>query len=131
MCIDVLRTSCINFLFMNITYEFEFENSPICFGRFKCILNLWLLNGVGLLTLTDTIDSSLVLVVSVFSTLAKYRVVKIMHSSSDIRLGFPGILPDSRELGWLVLETVLRAVVASPVFTWLLSLLMWALMWRG
>jgi hypothetical protein len=39
---------------------YEFENNPVCFGRFKCIMNLWLLNGVGWLKLVDTIDVSLV-----------------------------------------------------------------------
>jgi hypothetical protein len=39
--------SCMNFLSVNILYEFEFENNPVCFDRFKCILNLCLLNGIG------------------------------------------------------------------------------------
>jgi hypothetical protein len=43
-----------------ILYEFEFEKSHVCFSRFKCILNMWLLNGVDWLKVADTIDASLV-----------------------------------------------------------------------
>jgi hypothetical protein len=43
-----------------ILYEFEFEISPIHFGRFNCSLNLYILNGVGWLKVPDTIDPSLV-----------------------------------------------------------------------
>jgi hypothetical protein len=47
-------------LSVNILYQFEFENNTIYFGRFKCILNLWVLNGVGWLKVADTIDASLI-----------------------------------------------------------------------
>jgi hypothetical protein len=47
-------------LSVNILYEFEFENSIVCFGRCKCILNLWLLNGVGWLKVANTVDASLI-----------------------------------------------------------------------
>jgi hypothetical protein len=42
--------------YLRILYEFEFENSLVCFGRFKCILNLWLLNGVDWLKVADTLN---------------------------------------------------------------------------
>jgi hypothetical protein len=49
----------------------------------------------------------------------------------EVGESFPGVLPDSRALSWLVPDTVLGAVVALPSFTWLLSLPMWGLMCMG
>jgi hypothetical protein len=51
----------MNFPSVNILYEFEFENNHVCFVRFKCILNLWLLNGVNWFKVANIIDASMVL----------------------------------------------------------------------
>jgi hypothetical protein len=52
----------------------------------------------------------------------KRRFIKVGQS-------FPRDLPGSWALRWLALEMVLGAIIASPSFTWLLSLPTWGLMW--
>jgi hypothetical protein len=39
-------------------YEFEVESSLVCFDRFKYSLNLYLLKGVDLLNVADSMDLS-------------------------------------------------------------------------
>jgi hypothetical protein len=46
----------------------------------------------------------------------------------EVRQGFSNILLSSRMLRWHVPKMVLGAAVASPSFTWLLSLPTWGLM---
>jgi hypothetical protein len=44
------------------------------------------------------------------------------HQFVEVGQSFSDVLPSSRVLRWLAPETVLGAIVASPSFTWLLSL---------
>jgi hypothetical protein len=49
----------------------------------------------------------------------------------EVGQSFSGVLPGSRALRWPMPRMVLRVVVASPTFTWLLSLLTWGMMCLG
>jgi hypothetical protein len=51
------------------------------------------------------------------------------HWFIEVGQSFSYILPGSQVLRWVAPGTVLGAVIASPSFTWLLSLPMWGMMW--